>query len=152
GRGLVQKGDYAAAEPLLREALTMVRRLVPDDHPDVAITQSGFAALLLETGRHEEARATAAAAADVLAGALGEDHWRVAWARTIEGAALLSLERTDEAEPLLLDSYTRLSEGATGRRMQIDFALRSLVALYAGTARPAEADRYRSMQSRSGGA
>ena len=52
---------------------------------------------------------------------LGDDHWRIAQARSILGACLSAQGRFDEAEPLLVAAYERLLEGARAR--YIDDAL-----------------------------
>jgi hypothetical protein len=127
---------------MLDEALAMALRLLPSDHPDIAITRSGMAVLLLETERADEARQMASAAGEALASSFGPEHWRVAWARTIQGASYAELHSFADAEPLLLDGYARLSEAAGGRKMQIDFARRRLVRLYTTWGRPAEATRF----------
>ena len=139
---LVEEGDYETAEPLLEEALAMNQRVLQSDHPDIAITQSGMAVLLLETDRADGALEMAVAASETLAATFGDDHWRTAWARCLEGASLAALGRFADAEPLLLQAYELLSTGTGARVSQVASASRYLVDLYTAWDRPEDAARY----------
>lgn len=144
---LIETGDYETAQDLLDEALAMNERIYPSDHPEIAITKSGMAVLLLETDRPDEALEMARSATDSLAASFGEDHWRVGWARTLQGASLTALERFGEAEPLLLEGYAVLSASTGARMSQVESALRYLVELYRTWGRPEEADRYSGLRA-----
>lgn len=62
GQWYTAKGDYAAAEPFLRQALaTQEKALAPDD-PNLAQCLESYAALLRKTSREDEATATEARA------------------------------------------------------------------------------------------
>ena len=120
----------------------MNQRLLPADHPDIAITQSGLAVLELKTGRPEEALARAAAAREALAAAYGPEHWRTAWAQALQGAALAALGRFAEAEPLLVSAHEVLSQGTGARDTQVQSSTQYLVELYEAWDRPEDAARY----------
>jgi tetratricopeptide (TPR) repeat protein len=147
---LVEEHEYDTAETMLEEALAMNERVLPTDHPDIGITQSGMAVLLLETGRADGALMIAASAKDILVASYGEDHWRTAWAQSLEGAALAALERFDEAEPLLLRGYEVLSTNAGARKSQVSAALKYIVDLYTSWNRPSDAARFRELTAASG--
>ncbi len=144
---LVQEGDYTAAEPLMREALQMNFRVLPPDHPDIAISQSGMAVLLLATDRPAEALELAAAAHELLATGFGEDYWRAAWARVLEGASLAALGNHAEAEPLLVEGYETMSV-AGGRKVQLETALGYIVDLYRALGRQELAETYEELRAR----
>ena len=52
---LADKGDYAAAGPLYREAVVMRRKLLGDEHPDVAESLKNLAGVLERRGEYAEA-------------------------------------------------------------------------------------------------
>jgi len=139
---LVEEGDYEIAETMLNEALSMNQRILPSDHPDIAITQSGMAVLMLETDRAEVALKMAEAANESLATAYDADHWRVGWARALEGASLTALGRFADAEPLLIQAHKTLSSGSGARESQVASCLQYLVDLYTALDRPEDAARY----------
>ena len=74
GTLLNDKGDLAAAEPLLREALEAGRATLGGRHPDVLRDIGNFADLLLEQGGADGAFATLDDAAEVACEVLGPQH------------------------------------------------------------------------------
>ncbi len=144
---LVESRAFDEARPLLDEALAMNLRLLPSDHPDVAITRSGMAVLLLDTGSAGEALELASSARSTLEKALGPDHWRTAWARVLEGAALTALERFAAAEPALLEGYRTLRTAAGARPTQTAAASRYLADLYLASGHPEKADPYLALRT-----
>ena len=52
---LHRNGDYQGAETLFRDALSLRRKLLGEDHPDVAKSAHGLATLLRDTGNYAEA-------------------------------------------------------------------------------------------------
>ena len=48
-------GEYDEAEMLVKRALDIQQRNLPDDHPDVAVTLRNYAAVMRATGRDAEA-------------------------------------------------------------------------------------------------
>ena len=133
---LVEAGDYAGAEPLLWEALDMNAALLDSDHPDIAITRTGLAIMLLKTGRGEDALIPAQLAVQPLKDAYGDDHWRSLWAEATLGAALTTVEEYVEAEELLKPSYEGLRENPGARRFHVDTIREYLSELYRQTDRP----------------
>jgi len=139
---LVEAGNYQSAEPLLREALKMNQALFDPGHPDIAITQTGMAILLLRTMRADAALEMARAAQESLVKTYGPDHWRTAWALSTQGASLTQLSRYAEAEPLLLESYEELDGNTGARPVHVETARRYLAELYTAWGRPGQAARY----------
>jgi tetratricopeptide (TPR) repeat protein len=139
---LVEQGDYLTAEDMLEEALAINQRVLPQDHPDVAITRSGMAVLLLETDRPEAALEMATTANDSLIQSYGEEHWRTNWAQSLRGAALSTLKRFDEAEPLLVNSYESLKNNSGARPVLVRTELEIVATLYTAWGRPEDAEPY----------
>ena len=77
GETLRDKGAYAEAEPLLRQALTMLRRVLNDRHPDVAQGAKYLALLLYQKGDYAEAEALYQTALSINLEQYGESHPRV---------------------------------------------------------------------------
>jgi tetratricopeptide (TPR) repeat protein len=144
---LLEDEDYATAETLLDEALAMNQRILPADHPDIAITQSGMAALRLETGHPELGLEFASTARESLINSFGADHWRVAWAGALEGASLTRLGSFAAAEPLLLDAHGILDSSLGARQAQLQSTLRYLSELYMAWGRPEDAEKYQALMA-----
>jgi len=119
----------------------MIQSLLDADHPDVAITRTGLAVMLVKTDRGEEALEPARLAIEPLDAAYGSDHWRSLWARATLGAALVSIDSYDEAETLLTESYEGLRQSPGARRFHIETVRGQLADLYRLTDRPGEAAR-----------
>ena len=86
----------------------MRRKLLGNEHTDVAGTLTLLASLLVETGRFEEARSAAAEARAICLPALGAAHWRTAAATSTEGAALVGLGQTAQGAKLLVEGLAAL--------------------------------------------
>jgi CHAT domain-containing protein len=71
---LRQKGRYAEAEPLYREALEIRRRLLGEDHPYTAQSYNNFAMNLDAHGKYAEAEPLYREALEIRRRLLGEDH------------------------------------------------------------------------------
>ena len=97
--------------------------------------------LLLARRRFAEARQVAAHARGILEANLPKDHWQVAMAMNVEGAALAGLGQYEKAESLLLSSLPKLHGSPlpglekTGRAR--------LAALYNQWGKPDKAGQYR---------
>jgi tetratricopeptide (TPR) repeat protein len=135
----MEYGELATAESLLREALEINKEVHGEDHRDVADNLQQLASCLVEQERFDEAYELAGAARQILLSALPEGHWLTALAASAEGAALAGLQRYAEAEVLLVDSYTVLSNDARAMQALVDKAGERLVALYEAWGKPEKA-------------
>ena len=113
----------------------------------VAGSMTLLAALLVDTERYEEALSLASDARALCLKALAPDHWRTATAASTEGAALAGLQRYDEAEKLLLESFSVLRSDSGALRFYTSNASRWLAKLYQSLGRPAEAAKYLAMRA-----
>jgi len=144
-RWLSDAGENAEAQSLLRDSHAMRERLLGADHPDTLISRLALANQLAEDGALVEACQLSDGTTQSLAGVLGDDHWRVGVAYSLQGTCLLANGRLEESERALLHSY-ELLEAETGPRLSFKRqALRRLVQLYEQSGRNSDAQRYRGL-------
>jgi tetratricopeptide (TPR) repeat protein len=104
GRQLLQQRGHAEAEPLLREALAIRRRVLGGDHPDTATSLHNLAVDLDARGQYAEAEPLLREALAIRRRVLGVDHPDTA-ASLIELAFNLDARgQYAEAEPLLREA------------------------------------------------
>ena len=144
GFWLMEQGEYEESDALLQESLAVRREVLGDSHPATAGTQTILAYLRVATEQNDEALEFAASARQVLLQNLPEDHWRVAFAKGAEGAALVAQGSYDLAEPLLLSSLPGLRL-APIPGLSEKGRLR-LVQLYTDWGRPEEAEKFRTLR------
>lgn len=105
-----EKHEFARAEPLYREAIAICSESQGPDH-DWTITMTGNLGrmyLLADQGR--DAEETFRKVLRSRLATLPADHWKIALARGMLGAALALQGRSDEAEPLLEAAHARLRD------------------------------------------
>ena len=112
------------------------------EHPKVGSALGVKANVLVAMRNYEAAAAAATEAQRILKLSLPPDHWQVAMATYLQGAAFLGMREYQEAEPLLLASLEGLSGSSLpGLEAQ---ARGRLAELYINLGKPAEARKYRS--------
>ncbi|WNG24360.1 tetratricopeptide repeat protein [Cystobacter fuscus] len=97
GGVLWAKGDYQEALKDTREALAIQRRLLPEDHPDLAQSLSEVAITSLSLSLYEEARAHHERALAILETVFGPRHPKVAISLFNLGVVLQLEEKYEEA-------------------------------------------------------
>ena len=97
---LDDRGDYAAAEPLYRQALDLSRRVLGPEHPDTATALNNLASLYKSQNRYADAWPLYQQALAVNEKALGPDHLSTGVSLNNLGSLLDDLGRYAEAEPL----------------------------------------------------
>jgi tetratricopeptide (TPR) repeat protein len=152
GLWTMDSGDYDAAETMLRASLAMYDELLGREHRSVAGSMALLAYCLIASGEYEEALPEealplATEARDIYVATLSEDHWRTAVAIGAEGAALAGLGNYEQAEPLLLRSYSVLSQDPSAQARYVDDARRRLASLYSEWGKPEQAAEYRKVMS-----
>ena len=122
----------------------MRKRIFGDEHTQVAVGMTALAQLYLATGRVEEAANLSATARKVLTTQLSKDHWRTAWASSVEGSSLAHLKQFEKAEKMLLDSHATLKEGpgSGGRTVYVQITVGYLADLYQAWGKPDQASLY----------
>lgn len=142
-----ERGEDQAAEKYYRQALSLRRKVLGEGHPDVALSYASLGTFLQEKGRSQMAESHLRRALDVWEETLPKDHYLLVGAQGALGSCLTALRRFKEAEPLLLASYSALSDGSDGSTDdgRVREALQRLVDLYEAWGKGAEAGRYRSL-------
>jgi tetratricopeptide (TPR) repeat protein len=108
GNLLKVNGGLDEAEEMYRQGLEMRRELAGAGSVYVAQSLEALGDLYIGSDRAEEGLELALEARQIYAASYPEDHWRHAFVRALEGAALARLERFEESERLLLDSLRDL--------------------------------------------
>ncbi|MEA5449603.1 tetratricopeptide repeat protein [Leptolyngbya sp. CCNP1308] len=98
GEYLLERGQYALAEPLLQKALELRRNLLGNEHKDVANSLDSLGYISRITGRYAEAEPLSQAALAMRKRLLGHDHSSVAISLTGLGELYREQGRYREAE------------------------------------------------------
>ena len=138
--------ERAVFEPLVlqvRKALEIRRETFGDRHPSVGSSLVGLSAVLVETGRGEEAETLAREGLEISREALPPDHWRLDVGESVLGSALAVQGRLDEAESHLVAGYEGLRDKRGPDYRLTQTALLRLIELYeaAGDAEAAASHR-----------
>ncbi|QSQ18961.1 tetratricopeptide repeat protein [Pyxidicoccus parkwayensis] len=98
GSVLWAKGDYAASLKDAEESLAIRQRLLPEDHPDLALSLSQLATTYGSLSRFDEARESQRKALAIQEKAFGPHHPTVAMTLFNLGLLLHTTDRQDEGE------------------------------------------------------
>jgi eukaryotic-like serine/threonine-protein kinase len=139
---LREEGNYKEAGTLCRQALTMHRRLLGDEHSSVGDDLHDLAVLLYLEGEYAEAEKTERQAIETYQKTLAPEHWRIQRCRSALGACLVKLKRYREAEEQLLASYAGLKAGRGAQHMETQKAVCHLIELYESWGKPEMANPY----------
>jgi tetratricopeptide (TPR) repeat protein len=90
---LQEKGDYTAAEVLMRQALDVKRRLFPPEHPEIAMGLNNLGFVLQDRGNLIGAEATYRSALEMQRHLLGDNHPDVA--NTLNNLAFVQDDKGD---------------------------------------------------------
>jgi CHAT domain-containing protein/Tfp pilus assembly protein PilF len=136
----LDQGQYAQAEPLFQQTLTIWEQALGSTHPQVAMILNNLGTLYHAQGRYAEAESSLQRTLAINEQALGTQHPDVA--KNMNNLALLFSEqgRYTEAE-LLYQRALTLTEQALGpQHPQVAFVLDNLATLYKVEARYATAE------------
>jgi tetratricopeptide (TPR) repeat protein len=144
---LAQLGEFEEAEQQARDAIEIWYRT-----PGTEVRKIRTLDLLARVLLRREKWADALQAAEELHELRQErevpGHWRIAVARSLVGAALLGLQRYDEAEPLLRESYELLNDNPRVSPADVEAVLERLIILCDATDRTDRAATYREALAR----
>jgi tetratricopeptide (TPR) repeat protein len=140
GYFLQQLGRYGEAEPLFQDALTMRKRLLGDEHLDVALSLNNLALLYDNQGRYGEAEPLFQDALTMTKRLLGDEHLYVA--RSLNNLASLydKQGRYGEAEPLHQDALAMRKRLLGNEHPDVASSLNNLALLYYNQGRYGEAE------------
>ena len=124
------QGRYAEAESLYQEALALRKKLLGEDHPDVATTLNNLALLYESQGRYAEAEPLYQEALALIKKLLGENHLYLA--TTINNLAVLyeSQGRYAEAESLYQEALALIKKLLGENHPRVADGLNNLALLY----------------------
>lgn len=109
GDTLLEMGNFAAAEPALREALAIYRGNRPAGHYEIAKAQASNALLFARTGKPAAAEAEMREVVSVYQRQYPPGHRILAAAQSTLGECLLAQGKTAQAESLLVESARQLA-------------------------------------------
>lgn len=125
--------DLQEAENWGRQILDSRRRVLGENHPDVAQSYNNLAITIVRQGRLAEAETLFRDAVRIATAALPDNHAHVAKYEGGLGTCLYEQGRFEEAEPYLVSCYEKLRDGRGPGDPDTLLALRTLVELYRAT-------------------
>jgi CHAT domain-containing protein len=127
---LYQQGKYNEAIAIAERVLEMRRKLLGDQHPDVATSLNNLAFLYSSQGRYSEAEPLYIQALEMARKLLGDEHPHVA--TSLNNLALLyrSQGRYSEAEPLLRQALEMRRKLLGDQHPDVAGSLNNLAGLY----------------------
>jgi tetratricopeptide (TPR) repeat protein len=139
GRFYLGQGNYELAEPPYLQALERLKKVLGNDHPDVAQSLNNLAALYHHQGRYEDAEPLYLQALELWKKVLGNDHPDVA--QSLNNLALLYTNqgRYKEAEPLYLQALELRKKVLGSDHPDVAQSLNNLALLYTNQGRYEEA-------------
>ncbi len=137
---LYQQGKYAEAIPLAEQALAIRKKVLGDNHPDVAASLNNLAELYQSQGRYTEAEPLYQQSLAIFKQQLGDNHPDVA--QSLHNLALLYefQGRYAEAEPLYQQSLAIFKQELGDDHPSVAASLSLLAALYQRQGRYTEAE------------
>jgi hypothetical protein len=137
------KGDYAKAEDELRQALVILRKSFPREHPSPVLAAAVLGLTLTRAGKPAEGEALLREVLEIRTKTLPPGSAGIVITQSCLGECLTAQRRYGEAEPLLTHSYETIKSSLGEQDEQTVWATQRLVALYEKTNRPGLAAQYR---------
>jgi tetratricopeptide (TPR) repeat protein len=132
--------DFAAAEPLLRQALDSARAILGEGHPDVAERQTDLALLYVSMKKPAQAEPLLEQALTLWRAAFGEEHPKVATALDNLGRVHLMQCDTEQAEPLFQRALAIRRKILGERHADVASSLNHLAELHQAAGRYRQAE------------
>lgn len=139
GQVLTARGEHAEAEKLYVQSLEMRRRVYGPNAFEVTFALNGLARLYSQMGRYAEAEPLLRESLEIF-DQVEPRHWRRHYAESLLGALLTSLDRLDDAEPLLMAGVDGLSAARGDQDRFTQEALRHAVEFYQRSNQPSDRD------------
>ena len=141
-----QQKKYAESAKYYRDALEIGRKHFGEHHAHVRISLAGLGMMLKKSGDAEAAEPILREVLAMREQAEPRNEWLIALARSTLGECLIALERFDEAEPLVVETYPAI-EAHVNRKdhllaYQIE-ALQRIINLYEAWNKPLKTDEWR---------
>ncbi|CAM9093379.1 unnamed protein product [Laminaria digitata] len=136
----VAQGNYADAEPLYTRSLAVREKVLGPEHPDVAFSLNGLAALLDSQGKYAEAEPLLKRSLAIREKALGPEHPDVASSINNLAALLSRHGKYAEAELLYEQSLAIQNNTLGPEHPEMASSLQNLAALLEGQGKYTEAE------------
>jgi tetratricopeptide (TPR) repeat protein len=130
GRFYQGQGNYKLAEPPYLQALERLKKMLSDEHPDVATSLNNLALLYNTQGRYEEAEPLHLQNLELSKKVLGNEHPDVATSLNNLAALYYYQGRYEEAEPLYLQALELRKKMLGNEHPNVASSLDDLAALY----------------------
>jgi tetratricopeptide (TPR) repeat protein len=140
-------GDYQSAKKKIDLALDNYRKNSSPKNISFATALTIKGLVLNKLGKPAEAEKLLREAVRLRSESLPPDHFMTAFTRGALGECLTTQKRYDEAETLLVASYTSLVKSQAGHNPRTLLAQRRLIELYQRWNKPELADKYRALLS-----
>jgi len=145
GRMYFLQGDYARAEQILNEALSIMRKSLPLGHPESAQTLVTLGIVLTRANKPLQAEAYLREALEIRTRVLPRGHWTTANVKSSLGECLVMQKKYAQAEPLLKEGYEEIKTALGEKHPRTIEALTRLPQLYDAWKKPALAAQYRAL-------
>jgi serine/threonine-protein kinase len=142
---VLHMGDYEAAEGLYRQALELRRKKLPAGHPNIAGSLTWLGKLLTDRGNAQAGELLLREALEIRRRTLAAGDWQTAETESLLGACLTALQRYEEAEPLLVVSYTTLKARRGDQDRRTRRTLQYLIDLYQAWGKLEKTAQYRTL-------
>jgi tetratricopeptide (TPR) repeat protein len=134
------RGAFSSAEPLLRDAVAIGRRVLGSDHLEVGLWLNNLANIFLNSGRYGEAEPLYREAIEIGIVTLGRDNLRVATRMNNLAIALMENGQHGEAERLFREAIATVEKALGRNHHMLGARLHNLANLLARTGAAAEAE------------
>ena len=130
GAYLLERGQYALADPLLQKALELRRSLLENEHEDIASSLALLAYSCRLTGRYGEAEPLYQEALAMRKRLLGDEHPDVACSLNNLGVLYKNQGRYSEAEPLYQEALAMRKQLLGDEHPDVALSLNNLALFY----------------------
>jgi len=145
GAMLSRMGKYGAAEVVFRETVDIDRRVLGPDHIDTLYALGNLAHALCEQEEFTEAVSHFESFDDLAGKALPEDSPILLTFRGRHGKCLTQMGKYEQAEPLLIDTLSKLRASLGEDHARVRGVITDIIALYDSWGKPGQAAEYRAL-------
>lgn len=143
GRMYFFQGNYAKAEVEFQQALDLLRKYFPREHPFTITSAAGLGLALTRAGKPVEGELFLREALEIRKKVLPQGDVQISNTESALGECLTVQKRYAEAESLLLHGYEGLKTKAGEQDPRTSDARTQLIKLYEAWRKPGEADHFR---------
>jgi len=132
-----------SAEQSYQQAIAIYRRAFSEPTQYLATAMIGLGAVLTDLHKPCEAEPLLREGLTIYRSSMEKGHWQIARVESVLGGCLVALQRFEEAELLLLESYRTLKAKRGDKDKHTQQALNRMIKLYEAWGKPDKAGEYR---------